>query len=219
MMNERQLVFNSSFIIPHSSFPLDSRLLLATERRDEMNGLQMLEARASLVDRLLGRKAKERAAIELNNYVATTPLADITAHDVERILAKYKCDHHDLKSALTIIYTQVLNHFAEDKRVSAQEREGLTHLRHVFGLTEAEVEALDQAVLLPLYQAAVREFFADGHFSFKEREQFERLTKNLGQDEAAADELILNEAFNAFEQSAKHEPTQEQTAEKEETGS
>ena len=169
-----------------------------------MNGLRTLELqRPSLSDRLLRRKPKENAAIEVNNYIASTPLEDVTGHDLARILTAHKCDYAEVKPALTVIYTQVLNHFSQDARISGQEQSDLMHLRKVFRLTEAEADALDHAVLLPLYQQAVRDYFADGHFTFREREQVERLARDLGQETAEADALILDEAFNAFERSTK----------------
>ena len=169
-----------------------------------MNGLHTLELqRPSLSDRLLRRKPKENAAIEINNYVASTPLASVTGHDLARILTEHKCDYAEVKSALTVIYTQVLHHFSQDGRISAQEQSDLAHLQKVFRLTDAEAAALDQSVLLPLYQQAVRDYFADGHFTFKEREQVERLSRDLGQDAAEADAVILDEAFNAFERGTK----------------
>src|SRR5918911_629491 len=118
-----------------------------------MNGLSTLELkRPSLSERLLRRRPKENAAIEINNYVATTPLESVTGHDLARILAAHKCDYAAVKPALGVIYTQVLDHFTQDGRISAEEQAELTHLRKVFRLSEAEADALDQEVLLPLYQ-------------------------------------------------------------------
>ena len=169
-----------------------------------MNGLQMLaEPRAGLLDRVRGRKPKEHAAIALNNYVATTPLANITGPDVSRILTEHKCQREEIKPTLVVIYTQVLSHFAQDAHLSAQEQSDLAHLRTVFGLTAAETDALDRDVLLGVYQTAVRGFFADGHFTFREREQLEKLAHNFEQDEADTDALILDEAYRTFEQSLK----------------
>ena len=55
-----------------------------------MNGLQVLElTRPSLPQRILRRKPRENAAIELNNYVANTPLTDINRQAVEKVLADY----------------------------------------------------------------------------------------------------------------------------------
>jgi hypothetical protein len=172
-----------------------------------MNGLDLLEQRrASLADRLLMRKPKENAAVEINNYVACTPLADVTAHDISRIMAEYKCAHRDVKPALALIYTQVVSHFVQDGKLSVQEQSDLTHLRKVFGLTEEEAGALDREVLLPLYQQAVRGFFADGHFTAAEREQLETIRRGLDRDKAEADTLIMDEAFRAFERGTKRKP-------------
>lgn len=169
-----------------------------------MNGLQMLaEPRAGLLDRVRGRKPKEHASIALNNYVATTVLANITGHDVSRILTEHKCQREDIKPTLVVIYTQVLSHCAKDAHLSAQEQSELAHLRTVFGLTAAETDALDREVLLGVYQTAVHDFFADGHFTFREREQLEQLAHNFEQTEADTDALILDEAYRTFEQSLK----------------
>ncbi len=169
-----------------------------------MNGLHALELKSlSLSDRLLRRKPKENAAIQINNYVASTALEEVTGHDLARILSEHACSYADVKPALTVIYTQVVNHFSQDGRISAQEQADLAHLQKVFRLSDAEAAALDREILLPLYQQAVGAYFADGHFTFKEREQVERLARDLGQDEAEADALVLGEAFSAFERSTK----------------
>ena len=169
-----------------------------------MNGLHVLdEKKAGLLDRLRGRRPKENASIALNNYVATTPLADINGHEISRILTEHQCRRQDVKPALAVIYTQVLNHFAQDRHLSAQEQSDLAQLRSLFGLTADEADALDAEVLSALYQQAVHDFFADGHFTFREREQLERLSRNFHQDEAETDTLILNEAFRTFEQGRK----------------
>lgn len=183
-----------------------------------MNGLHILEEqRAGLLDRLRGRKPKEQAAAAVNNYVATTPLANVTVHDINRILTEHKCHRQDIKPALTAIYTQVLTHCTQDARLTAQEQSDLEQLRAVLGLTQEEADALDREALLATYQAAVRGFFADGHFTFREREQVERLTRTLYQDEAAADAVVMDEAFRAFERSTRRGGGSEAAAGEDET--
>ncbi len=169
-----------------------------------MNGLRDLTLkRQSLSDRLLRRKPIENAAIQINNYIASTPLPDVTGHELARLLAAHHCSYADVKPALLTIYAQVLSHFLQDRRISAQERAALVHLKEVFRLTDAETDALDKAGLTPHYQQAVRDFFADGHFTFQEQAQVAQLTRDLCQDEAAADTVLMDEAFRAFERSTK----------------
>lgn len=169
-----------------------------------MNGLQDLPVqRPKLRERLLHHPPKENAAVLINNYVASTPLADVTGRELARILTAHKCSYADVKPALLVIYTQVLSHFLHDGRISAEERAALVQLKQVFRLSDAETDALDSAVLLPHYQQAVRGFFADGHFTFHEQAQVAQLARDLCQDEATTDALIMDEAFRAFEQSTK----------------
>ncbi len=171
-----------------------------------MNGLHDLALqRPKLAERLRQRPPKENAAVLINNYIASTQLAAVTGHELARILSAHKCSYADVKPALIVIYTQVLSHFLQDNRISAQERAALVQLKQVFRLSDAETETIDHAVLLPHYQQAVRGFFADGHFTFQERAQVEQLARALGQDEAATDALIRDEAFRAFEQSSKRD--------------
>ena len=169
-----------------------------------MHGLQTLDLKQpSLSDLVLKRKRKENATIEINNYVAGTPLAEVTRAAVKRILKAYGCDYSTTKPALTVIYAQVLNHFLEDRRVSEEEQEQLTHLRDVLGLTEDDVRAIDREVLLPVYRKAVSEFFSDGHFTFAEGQELERMSRELGMDAAETDAMTLNEAYRVFEESTK----------------
>lgn len=169
-----------------------------------MHGLQLLDLKQpSLSDLVLKRKRKENATIEINNYLAGTPLAEVTRAAVKKILKAYGCDHASTKPALTVIYAQVLNHFLEDRRISDEEQEQLTHLREVLGLTEDDARAIDRDVLLPLYQKAVGEFFSDGHFTFGEGQELERMSRELGLDAAETEAMTLKEAYRVFEQSTK----------------
>ena len=185
-----------------------------------MNGLRVLElTRPSLPERLLRRKPKENAAIELNNYVANTPLSEITRQAVEKVLVDYKCDYTEAKPALTTIYAQVLNHFLEDRSISDQERDQLTILRQAFGLTEEDARAIDREALLPIYQRAVSDFYADQHLTFGEKEQLERLSRDLRLDEAEAESMALDEAYRVFEETTRHAASDRQPPPEEETES
>ncbi len=166
-----------------------------------MNGLQVLDLkRPGLADRLLRRRPKQNAALELNNYVAVTPLPQVERAAIEEILSRYGLDISDARPAFAMIYTQVLRYFSEDRAVSADEQEQLSHVRGMFGLTDEEILTIRNEVLLPVYRAAVESSYEDGHLTPKEREGVERLARELGLAEAEAEVIAFDEAYRAFEE-------------------
>lgn len=166
-----------------------------------MNGLQVLDLkRPGLADRLLGRRPKENAAVELNNYVADTPLPEVKRAAVEAILSRHGLNHSDAKPAFALIYAQVLRHLSQDKHISDGEQWQLIHLRGVFGLGDDDLRAIRANVLLPIYREAVEASFADSHITPEEREGLEHLSRDLHLDEAEAELITFDEAYRAFEE-------------------
>jgi hypothetical protein len=166
-----------------------------------MHGLQILDLkRPGLADRLLRRRPKENAAIELNNYVAATPLADVTRAAVEEILSNHKCAPAEAKPAFAMIYTQVLKCMTEDREITDVEQEQLNHLREVFGLADEELRAIEEDVVLPIYRDAVNSSLSDQHLAPRERERLEKLSHDLRLDEAEADLIAFEASYRVFEE-------------------
>lgn len=166
-----------------------------------MHGLQILDLkRPGLAQRLLRRRPKENAAIELNNHIAATPLGEVTRAAVEEILARHKCAPAEAKPAFAMIYTQVLKCMTEDREITDVEQEQLNHLREVFGLADEELRAIEEDVVLPIYRDAVNASLSDQHLVPRERERLEKLSRDLRLDEAEADLIAFEASYRVFEE-------------------
>jgi hypothetical protein len=160
-----------------------------------MHGLQVLDLKQpNFTDRLLRRKPKENAALELNNFIASTPLLEIGREDINQILAAYDYTLIDAKPALVLLYQQILKHFSEDRNISGAEQSQLLHLRQIFGITDSEIAEIESKTLLPIYQNTLETMLSDGELSSEERDTLKKLAGDLKLGEALARRAYINTA-------------------------
>jgi hypothetical protein len=166
-----------------------------------MNGLSLLELKQpSLTERFLGRRPKENAFIEIHNYVASTPILEVSRGLIEKTLSDYNADSAAASISLAIIYEAVLMHFARDKEINDEEQEQLDHLASAFGLTLAEIQKVHHSALMPLFERVVHGALADHELSSDERHYIERLHKNLRIPEDAAKAVYAKEAYASLDE-------------------
>ncbi|MBC7930667.1 MAG: hypothetical protein H7Z38_08870 [Rubrivivax sp.] len=169
-----------------------------------MNGLELITPDApSLLDRLLRRPQPRSFPIEVNNYVAATPLSEVTRDAVERIISDCGRAGSGVKDDCALVYSRVLGHLALDGKITDEELEQLQRLRGALGLSTEDVREAEARSLLPLYRERLKESLADRHLTQGEDERLKSLARDLGLDDAQTDDMVLNETFRAFEQSTQ----------------
>jgi hypothetical protein len=152
-----------------------------------MNGLEVVELKQpSLADRMLRRKPKVNALLEIQNYLASTPISQTSSDIIQRQLKEYKVTLQEAKEAFAFFYAKVLSHFLRDREISEDEASDLQHLRAVLDLSDKDIRIAEGSLILPLYERAVKEALADHYITDKEREYLDGLQQRLGISEKAA---------------------------------
>lgn len=152
-----------------------------------MNGLEIVELKQpSLADRMLRRKPKDNALLEIQNYLASTPISQMSSDIIQRQLKEYRVTLQEAKEAFVYFYTKVLSHFLSDREISEDEAADLQHLRAVLDLSDEDIRAAEGSIILPLYERAVKDALSDHYITDKERAYLDSLQQRLGISEKAA---------------------------------
>lgn len=169
-----------------------------------MNGLDLIPPNTqSLLERLLRRRQARSFSVEVNNYLATTPLSEVTRDAVERIISECGSTDIGVKDDCALVYARVLTHLALDGKITDEEMGQLQRLRGALGLAAEDVREAEARSLLPLYRERLKESLADRHLTQGEGEHLKSLAQDLGLDDSQTDHLILSETFKTFEQSTR----------------
>lgn len=170
-----------------------------------MNGLELITPDTlSLLDRLLLRRRPAGSfPVEVNNYVATTPLSEVTRDAVEKIVSDCGRAGSGVKDDCALVYARVLTHLTLDGKITDEEMGQLQRLRSALGLSAEDVREAEARTLLPLYRERLKESLADHHLTHGEGERLKSFARDLGLDDSQTDRLVLSEAFKTFEQSTE----------------
>src|SRR4051812_34628987 len=102
-----------------------------------MNGFSVAEPkRPGLLGRLVNRKPRENAFIEIQNLLATKALKDLTAAPIITILSEYEIPREEAMPTLFDLYGQALRYHLLDAILSPEERAALKQLRYVLDLDD-----------------------------------------------------------------------------------
>ena len=166
-----------------------------------MNGLEVIDIQTTgFVAKLLGRRPRENAFVEIHNVVASLPIYHISEDAVLACLSHYGVTYEEGKSRLLNIYSQVLEHFIKDLSISDDEVEQLRHLATIFRVTPDEVAEMHAAMVYPHYEKAVQAALEDHHLSEEENTALDTLSARLRIPEAAANELYKKHAIPIYNQ-------------------
>lgn len=166
-----------------------------------MNGLEVIDLQpTSFVTRLLGRRPKENAFLEIHNVVATLPIYHISDAAIAACLSRYGTTHEEWKPRLLNIYSQVLDHFIKDLSISDDEIEQLGHLATIFKLTPYEISQIHTEIVHPHYERAVQRALEDDDLSGEENTALDNLCAELRIPEAVANEIYKKHAVPIYSQ-------------------
>jgi len=123
--------------------------------------------------------------VEIQNLLASRPLPEVTRGDVDRILTRHRVSLSRRRDVVLRLWRQALREFLRDDSLSDHEVEYLSKLRHLFGLTDRDVERAHIALAEPRYAEAFSEAVADEKLTAGELERLERLAGTLRLPERA----------------------------------
>jgi hypothetical protein len=182
-----------------------------------MHGLQFIDAtEPGLADRLLGRKPKENAFIEINNIVASVPAAELTRDCIAERLEAHGITADEARPRLLSLYAQVLRNYIQGGVVTEEAAATLARLRELFGLNGADTGHVLAAIVLPFYERAAVEVLADRKLTDGEREYLETLVERLGIPPHVAREIYDRCARHVYHTAlARHAATRRLSPEEE----
>lgn len=152
----------------------------------------LLPARRSLIQRLLRRRPRENAVVEINNLLACADsVRAVRREDVLRI-----CEDHrttldgPLAGRFERIYRDYLAYCLEDRHLSADEVADLAWLQKLLGIPAPATAAIHEHVSRQLYRCSVAEMLSDGVIDARERDFLGRLQQELAISGRAAHRIL-----------------------------
>ena len=129
--------------------------------------------------------------------LAARALPDVTRADVDAILTRHRVNLSRRREVVLRLWRQALREFLRDDSLSDNEVEYLAKLRHLFALTDRDVERAHIALAEPRYAEAFSEAVADEKLTPEELARLEKLAVALRLPERArrkAQEAPIQEA-------------------------
>ena len=134
--------------------------------------------------------------VEIQNLLAARPLAEVTRADVDAILGRHRVNLTRRRDVVLRLWRQALREFLRDDSLSDNELAYLSALRHLFALTDRDVERAHIALAEPRYAEAFSEAVSDEKLTPEELARLEKLAVALRLPERArrkAQEVPLQE--------------------------
>ncbi|HEX6132762.1 MAG TPA: hypothetical protein VFZ24_02190 [Longimicrobiales bacterium] len=146
----------------------------------------------TLTQRLLGRRPRENAAVEVNNLLArSTGVRAVSREDVERICARHRTSlNGPLAGRFERLYRDYLTYCLEDRHLSGDELADLTHLQNVLRISPETASAIHEYVARAVYSRSVAEVLEDGVIDAGERAFLGRVQQELSLSGRAADRIL-----------------------------
>lgn len=166
-----------------------------------MNGLKVANLKEpSLSDRLLRRKPKDNALLEVQNYLASTAIRQVTHGAIERLLSDYKLTLSEARTGLALLYNEILRYFVRDKEISDDEAEDLRLLQKLMGLSTGDIQDIEKKVIHTIYKTTACQVISDHNITDEKKTYLESLARKLRIPESVATSLYKVEAEDAIQQ-------------------
>jgi hypothetical protein len=123
--------------------------------------------------------------VEIQNLLAARPLPEVTRAEVDAILTRHRVNLTRRREVMLRLWRQALRQFLRDDSLSDNEVEYLSKLRHLFALTDRDVERAHLALAEPRYAEAFSEAVADEKLTPEELARLEKLAGTLRLPERA----------------------------------
>lgn len=136
--------------------------------------------RPSLMQRIFGQQPIENAIIEVNNLLATQPIAMITKEQIAEISNRYGIVlMEEFRLNMEEFYAVMLNNLIQDFKLELGNRKKLEYLQQILALDDSQVSFLTWEIGATVYEKCYVKAIADGRFSEEERTQLDRLEEQL----------------------------------------
>ncbi|HEX2168547.1 MAG TPA: hypothetical protein VHG09_15030 [Longimicrobiales bacterium] len=149
-------------------------------------------SRQSLLQRLLRRRPRDNAVIEINNLLARADsVRAVRREDVMRICREHRTTLNGaLSGRFERIYRDYVAYCLEDRHLSDSELADLAHLQKLLGIAADAAAAIHEYVARQLYRCSVDEALNDGIIDDDEREFLGRLQQELAISGRAAHRIL-----------------------------
>ncbi|MCF7921055.1 MAG: hypothetical protein K9N06_14290 [Candidatus Cloacimonetes bacterium] len=130
--------------------------------------------------KLWGKRISENFLIELNNLLADKPLLQIRLEEVNRLCRRYKVSNiSQFSRRLAGFYHSYLQYCLEDRKLSNDEIQELSHLKGLLGLSDRTVKEVHQSLATAIYGQELEKTMNDRKIDHKEQSFLEELCRNL----------------------------------------
>lgn len=163
-----------------------------TDMTDRRPFTPLLPARRTLVQRLLRRRPRENAVVEINNLLANADhVRDVQHEHIVRILEEHRTTlDGPLAGRFERIYRDYLAYCLEDRHLSGDELADLAWLQKLLDIPALATAAIHEHVSRQLYRCSVSEMLDDGVIDAREREFLGRLQQELAISGRAAHRIL-----------------------------
>ncbi|HUF49329.1 MAG TPA: hypothetical protein VMN60_00760 [Longimicrobiales bacterium] len=146
---------------------------------------------ATLWQRLLRRKPRENAVVEINNrFARAAHVRDVTLSDIYGICQDHRADLSVVGGRLERLYRDYLTHCLTDRQLSAEELADLAHLKAVLRIGDETAARIHDYAARQIYARSVGEVLADGVIDEAEREFLRALQRDLSIPGRVADRIV-----------------------------
>jgi hypothetical protein len=154
-----------------------------------------------LLKRVLGRKLRENAFVEIENLLANAlTIEQLAAADIINILSSYEIPREEAMPHLSSLYKQAVAYFAFDGVLSDDERQTLSKLRYVLDLDENGSTEVEASVLRDTYRQELKRALADGVLSPEEKTRLATMSKSFSLPEDTRVAIYKEETFAVVQQ-------------------
>ena len=139
-----------------------------------------VEVAQSGASRLLGGRKREACGAVESLLASATTITKVTQTDVDEACGSLGIDSSSrVRKEFKSLYGRYLDHCFEDRQLSAEESEELEHLQRILGLSESDVQGVQDDVAISVYGSAVRDVLDDLKIDPEEAEFLARLREEL----------------------------------------
>lgn len=148
--------------------------------------------RRTLLQRVLGRRPRENAPIEVNNLLAkSASVRDVQRADIDRICGMHRTSPTGpLAGRFERLYRDYLAYCLGDRHLSDEELADLTHLQKLLHIPAETAAGIHEHVARQVYSRSVAEVLDDGVIDAGERDFLGRLQQELAISGRAAHRIL-----------------------------
>jgi hypothetical protein len=147
---------------------------------------------ATLLQRVLAKRPRENAWIEVNNLLADADsVRDVRPEQVARVADHYRMPlRGEFLGRLERIYRDYLLFCLADAKLSPDELCDLAHLKRILRLNDRALCEIHERVARQVYAQSVDAVLADGRIDAAEREFLSSLQQELAISSAVVDRIM-----------------------------